>query len=708
MKNYILNLLVILFITPLLAYSGINGLHYKKAKEYCWVENNIDDKWNEVDDKWKNEDAVILYQEQASSFTQYSSYRVKLKFLERDKIFLRTQTAVNKFKEITLDFEGAINYSYGVRVKKYGSTEFNEIIFDETNTVKDYKSVRLALPNLEVNDIIEIFSFNVIIGEQFKSHSKTYRFGEQYPIQKLCFQVDLESKCLCAYYYSKEQIPQVDKLKNDDPKFTLWGFETENIKPIELLDVVRLAGQDPYIRFEVFNLYQKNKNYELRFPEKGEILDHIPESKISNIPTDIAKEGLQPRDLLAAFKKAGGETLSKKEQAELLFYLFDIRGLKVGGYHVTNLYWQSDKRNVSKALSSLGINHDIILIPRHANSVKEATSPLFYYIIRAEVDGEYIYSQSLTSSDSKKEVYAANVYPGTDRSLKLETLPETPEITKKKHFISQMILNNENIGAKKIVVNGGIELSPEISEIRFLGGYKKYTCNQYSICEYPAKHREILKSKYILPLLTNKERKLFEEEMKEYDGIEKDKYTLKFETLSTCMKEELSSFINNYFFAESDTTDMLSFSEDMSAEYNVDPYRKLSYSYTIDNPVRKMGSDYIISLKKMLLEEYKMDELKKVNSNIQFSSPYINKQTVKLTIPEGYQIVGGEELKKFSSDTDVASLEVEILKNGNDYNLTVTKTLKRIDLSPTEWKEWIELNTQAFNLTQQELLLSKK
>jgi len=700
-----ITLLIGLILSSSISFAFINKTPANKVEEYCWTTNNLENQYNEVNEQWIKEDAVILYQEFSSSYSRYSGVLIKPKYLCRMKIKVLKQEGVNEFKEIKLR-TGFIT-KYGVKIKKHNSDKFEKVIFNETNSVTSDDYVKLAIPNLEINDIIEIFTFQLYYGDNYVyQYFKTFDFGHRYPIQKLLFEFGFE-KNLSVYCHREPGIPKLSPTESDHKRYSAYKFEKENIAPIDQIDIKTLSGQVPYIKFGVFDPGNMTSQKAKRYPDEGEILYNIPLEKINSHYTNFIKNRNPATDLLTLFNEMGGESLSKKEQVNLLLYIQNIRSLSIGKHKIKKLKLDWEKIDLSTALTKLKIPHEYVLISRGTVEIDKQVSPKYYYWIRAKIDGEYIYSQDIPSRRSGAKVYVREVYPVKEEQYRVDHVHQNEQISYQKKLVTNISLTKENLGQEKIKVSSEYTLSSERRRIFSLSGTTDRPCTSYMEHSYPSELRTILKDKRIESMLMVFEQRKLEDELNKYKGINKDSYILVTDSEDGCINNNVSNRLNYELSISTDSTDILKVAQTKSSYSNADSIHQYIFDYNTINPSRKMGPDYIISLESLLKPEANLDELNEIKSDLKFKTPFVLSQSLVFEVPTGYKLEGLDELSKNNVNEEFGEFNVNTKENNGTYTIEISKTLNEMNLNPEDWKNWVEINKKAFNLTQKELLLTK-
>ena len=250
-KNFILSLLTIFCFQQVILsqyndddFESIDK-HELELKDYFWNKCDSSFKISEIPEKWNNESAVIIakrieYSVKKKSFSnkllekQYTHFRVKL--LDNRSI---EDFSKFSFNNSSRRYRGAfsfetIKYYVGIKVEK-SNGQIEEVNLDDAveekiaNRQQQYKYNKLAIPNLQIGDIVDIYrcierKFPVVGFHEFAP--LYYELPGEYPIMQQTIHVDILRNC----YLNGKAI-------NGAPELKCVGINTnDNIYSYELVD----------------------------------------------------------------------------------------------------------------------------------------------------------------------------------------------------------------------------------------------------------------------------------------------------------------------------------------------------------------------------------------------------------------------------------------------------------------------------------------
>jgi hypothetical protein len=227
-----------LLIALLSLYSGFAFAQKKdKVQELFWGSNDAYKSANTIPDKWKNESAVVIYKNEDYIFektgmtvTYTSSIRRRVKLLD--------QAAVTEFSEF--GFKDQVNRSsnywtrkgsnaVGIKVVKPDGSE--KIIDIKEEAVKVEEGKKIAIPNLEIGDIIDYYYYTI---SGFKTASEygwdpiELTLGDEYPIMN--FKVGFKSENdFYVNFQTYNGAPELKKVpgKDNEGRYELVATDIE-------------------------------------------------------------------------------------------------------------------------------------------------------------------------------------------------------------------------------------------------------------------------------------------------------------------------------------------------------------------------------------------------------------------------------------------------------------------------------------------------
>ncbi len=208
-------------------------------KTEIWGTKDADFEDNAVPDQFKNESAVILAKRYDIDAKIKKHFRLSaatnnreiiFRYLLRQKVLIQDKSALRDFSEIS--YNKISNSSYGVLwgkqsdnlstfigakvFKKDGSVK--EVTLSEAVSVKDEKNAKdekLAIPDLEVGDILDYYIVSLEKREMSTLDPMSFVMGGEYPIVKFSLKGNVDKK-YAIEYKCINGAPDLNISKDDD------------------------------------------------------------------------------------------------------------------------------------------------------------------------------------------------------------------------------------------------------------------------------------------------------------------------------------------------------------------------------------------------------------------------------------------------------------------------------------------------------------
>ncbi|MFZ1261939.1 MAG: hypothetical protein WAT34_00400 [Chitinophagaceae bacterium] len=140
-------------------------------------------------------------------------------------------------------------------------------------------------------------------------------------------------------------------------------------------------------------------------------------------------------------------------------------------------------------------------------------------------------------------------------------------------------------------------------------------------------------------------------------------------------------------------------------------WRKQELNYTskfeLGDMVKIAGNNLLVSVPGLVGEQLfiSQDERKR-EADAYMSFPRSLRNIINFTIPEGYKVVGINNLN-LNIDNEVGTFAVRASVEGNKLNLLVKKVYKQTTVKKENWPKLLEMLDAAFNFSQKKILLKK-
>ena len=218
-----------LFLLTFIMISISQAQTKDEIKDFFWGKNDNYKIINEIPEKYKNESAVVIYKYEDYDFHKFGK-NVTFRSAYRKKVKLNDQAAVTNFSEF--NYSEKTNPRYGAVIKtvigiKIIKPNGNEIIINtEKEAVTLDKEKKIAVPNLEIGDIIDFYNYST------ETFSSTFEFGfdpvertlgENYPIlnYKLTFQTENDFFVNFNTYNNGPELKQIPLEKSGERKYEI-------------------------------------------------------------------------------------------------------------------------------------------------------------------------------------------------------------------------------------------------------------------------------------------------------------------------------------------------------------------------------------------------------------------------------------------------------------------------------------------------------
>ncbi len=713
-------LLIVLFLSTTLS----NSQTKEEIKEFFWGKNDAYKSANSIPEKHKNESAVIIYKNQnfdyhkfGKSVTFISSYRKRIKLLD--------QAAVKEFSEFSYDdkfISSKGNYTLrssslilGVKIIK---SDGKEIEIDvEKEAVKEDKSKKIAISNLEVNDIID---FYVHITEPFKAFEE-YGFdpiettlGETYPILDLKLTFNTENDFFVNFesYNAAPKLKQINTGKSNDRKYELLAKDVaKNDFPRWFLPLVEM----PCYKFQVF--FARSGKFE-------KLADAFLSEKESVVKSKVSKDDIfnfydskfKPSgDINAIEKFLKGKTFkNNEEKVKEVYYFcrhqyytryveaFVIEEAKImypyelfESYPIFFTYEQQFINFFMQYLKNEKINFDIIIATERENG---PISDILIQnnakvLLKVQTENPLIFG--FFTPYTTPDIFNANIENTKAFALKVAnnkkvnaieeiTLPKT---TYKDNISTSNTLLSINANFNKISVkreeklfghNKEFEIEDRVNFIDFVNeDYKKYGTTP------------------VLDLVKNKKKK--EQYKKEYDALLKKVKDNQLENTKQSIESEFGFKIEDLKYELINTG---RFDKNNPLHYNAD--------FTISNElIKNAGSNYILEIGKFITSQVEIEEKEKSRTNNIYSIfPRTFDYNVILDIPSGYTVTGIEKLNK-SIENETGGFNSSAVIKDNKLIIKATKFYKNNYEPASNWLKMVDFLNLSYQFTQEKILFKK-
>jgi len=659
----------------------------------------------------------------------------------RDIVKVNDKSAVDDYSEMSFTRLAKSSGFYsrskettfvGVRVFKPNG-QVKEINADDivlTKDESDQKKAKLAIPDLQVGDIIDYFiASSQELNSDFGVKAYSILLFDDAPILSYSFHGQLGKK-FAIDYRSYNGAPDLLISKNGDKDIVI-DVEKKNMAPFETSLWIAPALQLPFIRMNISMGYRgagskymgKSKPGEVnKDKETDEVMQLLANGLASefSVSYGVKANRAQFEDIVETgkrFAKQSGlnySAMTDDEKAAHLFYTIrynntlhlDISDLKGTINRGQNIY--EGLAFVLNCLFKAGDLQTAILVntPRTGFRINEVMDPDDFVTSTYLVGSKSVFSMG--SMYDLPYVVPANIEGNkTNNSVNLRTrgivmgpagVSKMAEIGPGFSVPVSTAADNAHIEQMVISVTPGQDNLTVERKAILRGHYKRATQAQL-----------ILYEDYY-----ESERKLMGDKMSLLEGLEDDKKSRKYvdevkSAFAEARKEQPNSFkaeAKDWF--ETEITDLKDYKIENLGVRHTSPDFIYSSTFNMNGILKKAGNNRIIEIGKILGEpmSLKADQRKR-DLDIYMSFPRSIEYQIKLKIPEGYTAEGVAEINKnVSNETGQFSAEANI--KDQVVNIWVKKIYLHGYESAGNWNKILEIVDAATEWTNAKILLKKK
>ena len=699
----------ILFILFLYASVKLNSQTQIEIRDAVWANADNEFKGIQIPEKWNKESAVIIALKTSYeadfvtrmvglSTVRYLNeiyvFHKRVKLLDAAAIKEFSQLSFNALKISSNVFGKAKEYrTIGVKVIKPNGTEhivdLSESVKTESSSSKDSK---IAVPNLEINDILDFFitskedNLNVTLGQQ------TDVLPDEYPVMsyKIAIKAPMEYS---LDYLSLNGAPGFSEEKvGKDYSYVLTIKDVEKRKKILWTYPIRTL---PCVKYKI-NTTKDNFKKKFHFDDEdlGNYLNNISASAIDvGIIWDFYNKNMKK------------ETSQKKIVNEAVFLL---RNPLYQNLYFSNLsknpldndYLSNDYFTIlAKILNKYEIKYNVIATSYRKNGTLtqiNSFSNIDLYFKIMPNDGDPIFVSRMEPFLLPNMV--GHALAGQEalinrgmRNLELTTTdiyPNTKSSDNRTEAVIKVSFNEEDNSKlnieRRITARGYNKNSHQYEIVTPYDYYVEYTIPKY----------EVSSSR-----LFNKVLKDYQDEKQKYEQRKVQDYNLREEKMKKSIEEDGDLVLSGY-------KDFKLISPGMWIE---NPFCEYSDKYIIENICKKAGNNYLIELPKLIEKQTEFDDEVEKNRTQDVYMDYARSflYTIEFEIPDGYSVEGYENLNK-KIESPFGGFESSAKIEANKLIISTKKNYDVNYITASEWPKCKEFMNGAANFTKQKILLKKK
>lgn len=692
----------------------------EEIKDFFWGKNDTYKTVTTIPEKWKNESAVVIYKYEDYDYHKFGK-SVTYRSAIRRRVKLQDQAAVTEFSEFT--FSDKSNPRYGTEVKtvigiKVLKPDGKEIIIDvDKEAVKVDRVKKIAVPNLEIGDIIDIYDYST---ESFHSFFE-YGFDEvertlggNHPIMnyKLTFQTENDFFVNFNTYNGGPELKQIPLDKSGERKYEIVATDIEkNDFPTWFYPLVEL----PCYKFQVF--FARSGKFEKRadafLPEKENI---IKKTVSKEDVLDYYDSKFRPSgDLGDIDKFLKGKTFaSTEEKVKAVYYFtrhyyytmyveafvakeanimypFDL-------YGSNPIFFRTEEAFINHFMAFLKdqkIGYDIIVgTNRHNGPIKDL-------LIQNN-------ATVLLKVNTENPIYIENFSPFSDPDKFSSQLENTDayalKVTKLKRVEN---VDNEKLPSSTYKDNA----SKQVTNIKINSDFDAIHLNRETSLNGHNKDEEQSEKLYFFDYVKEDYAKYGTTSL--LDRVrskkKKEQYSKEFEALINKLKdrrkEEFKTSTGKEYGLEIDDHSLEIVNTGRFGKTTPFVYKE---DFTIkNNLLKRAGENFIFEIGKLIGSQFEVTKKEKTRTNnIYFSFPRSFDDEIIMEIPEGYTVTGLEKLNK-KVENETGGFTSTAVIEGNKLIVKTYKFYADYFQPNKNWNKMVDFLDAAYQFNQEKVLLKK-
>ncbi len=666
-----------------------------------------------VPEKWKEESAVILFQDYKYTFDKRGSY-VLAERTFHTRVALLDNNAVTEYSEFSFNERYRINGGFG-RSRGKTITGFKVIkpngvekIIDLDNAVSvetDSKSdnlKKLAIPNLEVGDIIDYFYHEVeehaIQTNRAFTPAITTLSGD-YPVDYMRLQFEVE-KNFFVNYRPVNGAPQIKEKEVD--KLKIYTVEATDIEKAKGTDWIYPYCALPAIKFQVlYTRYKRMEGYLYNFHgQPGELKTEVTRSDVEKFYGKLSGFteyfNLKPFKVHLETQNMSLKNMTDNEKAiEMYYYLNNLYvGAKLEKYY---LGFGSDLGKsayefvliMRAAFKALDVKGEIIVGMERAYGSMEDLLFLeeLDFLVRTQGDDPVYFSNfslhpevnAIPETLEGTEAYVFKLSQGNNIAYK-ETLP----ISKYQ--------DNHYKTISKIKMNEDEERLDLDLQFKLTGLNKDWYQQRYVyMYDYLPKENQAYNNEEIS--VPKKQRQKLKESKAEY-----------LKSVKESRQKTLEAMVSNDY--DTEDPEVSNFEIQKIARFGETDF-VFGFDATVDGLLKPAGSNYLLSAglfiggQREIAEE---DMTRTIPVHMSSARSYSNE--IAFTIPEGYTVEGIEKLNMDVQNETGGFVSSAKIK-GNQLLIDTQKWYANNTEPAENWSKMLEFLEAAYEFTGVQVLLKK-
>ncbi len=675
-----------------------------------WEDADPDFAVSAIPDKWKEESGIIIAQKTRFAFDKDAN-KLAVYEITRRRIKLNDRDAVNSYSSVYFRI-GSSNDGAGIKVIKSNGTVqdvslrnavFVEDIDDVPSTFTPYigkastyydksKSrvifYKLAIPDLDPGDIIDygtiFYDDNTVKKMSFIEFDPIYFVcTREYPVMSQKFEIDTDNN---SFVNSKSTMgaPAFKETGNSNADYS---WEDRNREKISDTRWVNRFVELPMVKFQIVFSRSENRS-DLFIGDRGELKQNItPEElakKMNNLYNRL--DGSMYYSMAKAYlKQLGYGDMREEDFIQKAYYVLrHMSHYKANGFS-SELFASC----LTQCLDLRKIPYDLIVTAPSTLTKPEniifRTEP--EWMVR--VKGKYIFNATIFSNpyDFKEEFLNTPAY---------------------------IISLGKNPTATPITLPAG-KSDENMSTHTFTASIDTATRNMVVTSQLAA--TGLTKTFYNIPALVYTT--ALDDDHRSYGGEDDLRASLRGATLDSYeeklrerKKEDKTRKLEYMKKVLEDDYDNVTNYAEFTLNADGRTWRKQDLIYTnkfeLGDMVKIAGNNLLVAVPALIGDQLFItqdDRKREVDAYMNF--PRSLRNIINFTIPEGYQVVGVQNLN-MNIDNAAGTFAVQASVNNNMLTILVKKIYKNMTVKKEDWPKLLEMLDAAFNFSQKKILLKRK
>ncbi len=740
MKSLVLFLTCLLLTTSLFAQDKDYIANAAKLQKEIWDAPGDEFKSTTVPANLSAESAVILARAYHVEWTSANKFKLSalgmgfafhaqklIIFHERvkinDKAALEDFSTIEYQKKLDNSTSGFLgphitntkNTFIGAKIIKPGGKEVAVNTSEEVlvkNETKD-KQGKLAIPNLQVGDVLDYYVANIDVSEDgqgvsFRDNENIFVLANEYPMLYYSIDFQFDKRVKTKYIYANNA-PEFEENTDGDGNLLL-SLKLHNVAKYQSHLWTSTYRQYPYI--EIGSAYVKgaqnsdkmlakeNSMFEGHKKSYSETFNQMGSGSDNEIERGM-KDFFGSRKNL---KSASLDTIMKVLYDEWKFRTFcmydgdelgDVNSLN---YRTANSLFGT--LNMSTMLTALDIDFDVLLVASRESNTLENSYNLrdFEALIRINGGDQPMY---MSFNDPMTHF---NEIPERFQGENVVVLHSRQGSTRYKFDESDDVLPVTPSDGNKLDEQVVVSLMPDnMQKLKIERTVKETGCLRHGdqkllipVQDVDNGYMEIVKGETLAKRLSrSKETKKKVQDFNAAFSKEHDEETKNFTSEIKARFDQEPKQLTNVKIIN-------------TALENSNPVFEYTANFVLDNLVKKAGGNYIIDAGKLTGDFISLDaKERKRTIDVYMPCARTFKYNVVINIPQGYAVKGMEEMNQNKSNKTGSFVSSAVL-NGNKLTITATRVYTHNFEKAADWPLLVSLIDAASNFNSKKILLEKQ